>query len=147
MAVAVATACTGQRRARRGAGWRLSCLPRGCSAAARKAGGAPWDRREGIKSLLLPLTIPAVHALVDGRAHPDTHIPTLVRAARAYVCSADVQDSAGSHAAHRSGVTRTPTSIVRSTDLHNQHLWALLIENHVICTNFGMKCRRSHSNT
>ena len=41
----------------------------------------------------------------------------------------------------------TPTSIVRSTDLHNQHLWALLIENHVICTHSGMKCRRCHSNT
>ena len=76
-----------------------------CSAAARKAGGAPWDRREGLKSLLLPLTIPAVHALVDGRAHPDTHIPTLVCAARAYVCSADVQDSAGARAAQHSGFT------------------------------------------
>ena len=87
-----------------------------------------------------------MHALVDGRAHPDTHIPTLVRAGRAYVCSADVQELVPTP---RSTVEShpTPTSIVRSTDLHNQHLWALLIENHVICTHTGMKYRRSHSNT
>ena len=110
VAVAVATACTWQRRAR-GAGRRLSYLP---GVAGLRRAGLVRLPGPAVKKKLRPFTSLVLHAFVAGRAHPDTRRLTLVCDGRALVCIAEVQAGVVAHAQHRR-VTPRQTECAQST--------------------------------